>query len=158
MPPQLLFSLEGIDLERVTIPMDEVRRCNPQRHEMEQLTGVIFADAQTGRLVAERQIGADEWWVRGHIPGRPLMPGVLIIEAAAQASAFLYKVIDPNEKRFIGFGGVEGVKFRDAVRPGDRLILLAEAREHRARRAVFATQGLVGDKMVFQGDIVGIPM
>lgn len=158
MPPQLLFSLDGVDLDTITIPIDEVRKINPQRYEMEQLTGVIYADRETRRLVAERQLGEDEWWARGHIPGRPLMPGVLMIEAAAQACAFLYKVLDPQEQRFIGFGGVSDVKFRGTVKPGDRLIFLVEAHEMRSRRAVFATQGLVGDTLVFQGTIVGMPI
>ena len=158
MPPPTLFSLEGIDINVVTIPIDGVRKANPQRYEMEQLTGVIYADAAGRRLVAERQLGADEWWVRGHIPGRPLMPGVLMIEAAAQASAFLYKVIDPAEARFIGFSGVDDVKFRGQVLPGERMIILVQVLEMRPRRAVFATQGFVGDRLVFQANIVGMPI
>ena len=158
MPPPLLFSLDGIDLDTVTVPMEEVREINPQRYEMEQLTGIIHLDAGSSRLVAERKIGTDEWWTRGHIPCRPLMPGVLIIEAAAQACAYLYKVLDPSEERFVGFGGLDEVKFRGAVRPGDRLIILVQAVERRPRRAIFASQGLVGDQMVFHGNIVGVPM
>jgi len=158
MPPALLFSLEGIDLDAKTVPMDEVRAVNPQRHEMEQLTGIIHVDAESGRLVAERQIGADEWWMRGHIPGRPLMPGVLMIEAAAQACAYLYKVLTPEEQRFIGFGGLEKVKFRGAVLPGDRLLILVRVIELRPRRAIFATQCMVGDRIVFHGHVVGVPM
>ena len=158
MPPPLLFSLEGIDLDNVAVPIEEVRKVNPQRYEMEQLTGVIHIDTAAGRLVAERRVGTDEWWVKGHIPGRPLMPGVLIIEAAAQACSFLYKALDPKEKRFIGFGGLEEVKFRGSVLPGDRLIILVEALERRARRAIFATQALVDDRMAFHGKVVGVPM
>ena len=117
MPPPLLFSLEGIDLDKVLVPIEEIRKVNPQRYEMEQLTGIIHLDREAGRLVAERRVGTDEWWVKGHIPGRPLMPGVLIIESAAQACAYLYKALDPAEKRFIGFGGLEEVKqeLREAV-------------------------------------------
>jgi len=158
MPPPLLFSLEGIDLGTVTVPIEEVRKVNPQRYEMEQLTGVIHVDAVAGHLVAERQIGPDEWWARGHIPGRPLMPGVLMIEACAQASAYLYKVLDPSEERFIGFGGLEKVKFRGEVLPGDRLIILVQVLDRRSRRAIFAAQGLVEDRMVMHGHIAGVPM
>ncbi len=158
MPPPTLFSLEGIDTNVVTIPIEEVRKTNPQRYEMEQLTGVIYADAAQGRLVAERKLGMDEWWVRGHIPGRPLFPGVLMIETAAQASAFLYKVIEPAEARFIGFGGVDDVKFRGQVLPGERMIVLVQVIEKRPRRAVFATQGFVGDRLVFQANIIGMPI
>jgi len=158
MPPPLLFSLEGIDLDTVIVPIEEVRKVNPQRYEMEQLTGVIYVDTAARHLVAERRIGPDEWWAKGHIPGRPLMPGVLMIEACAQASAYLCKVLTPSQERFIGFGGLEAVKFRGEVLPGDRLIILVQVLDLRARRAIFAAQGLVGDRMVLHGHIVGVPM
>ena len=158
MPPSLLFSLEGIDVDTVIVPIEEVRKVNPQRYEMEQLTGVIHVDTAAGHLVAERWIGPDEWWARGHIPGRPLMPGVLMIEACAQASAYLYKVLDPSEERFIGFGGLEEVKFRGEVLPGDRLIILVQVLDRRSRQATFAAQGLVEDRMVLHGHVVGVPM
>jgi len=158
MPPPLLFSLDGIDLDTITAPIEAIRKVNPQRYEMEQLTGIIHADAEARRLVAERRIAEDEWWMRGHIPGRPLLPGVLMIEAAAQACAYLYKVMDPAEDRFIGFGGVQDVKFRGQVVGGDRMIILVETRAKRSRKAIFGAQGLVDAQMVFEAEIVGMPL
>jgi 3-hydroxyacyl-[acyl-carrier-protein] dehydratase len=59
---------------------------------------------------------------------------------------------------FIAFGGLENVKFRGLVRPGDRLIVAARMTEHRVgRRAIFACQGIVGKSLVFHGDIIGVP-
>jgi 3-hydroxyacyl-[acyl-carrier-protein] dehydratase len=157
MPPPLLFDLAGMDLTRVVMGPDEIRRYNPHRHEMEQLSAIVHLDRETGRIVALREIGADEFWVRGHIPGRPLFPGVLLIEAAAQMCSLYYKWVT-EDSRFLGFGGVDEVKFRGQVVPGDRLVLLGQAEEIRSRRARFRAQGVVKDALVFEGRITGVPL
>lgn len=157
MAPPLLVDLSKLDLERVEIPIEEIRKVNPHRYEMEQLSGVIHLDAAAGQIVAFKEVRPDEFWVRGHIPGRPLLPGVLMVEAAAQMCSFYYKRVQ-EDPRFLGFGGVDGVKFRGQVVPGDRLLLLGQAVEIRNRRAVFDTQGVVGDRMVFEARITGMPI
>jgi 3-hydroxyacyl-[acyl-carrier-protein] dehydratase len=157
MAPPLVVDLSKIDLGRVVMSIDEIRQYNPHRYEMEQLTGVIHLDAAAGQIVAFKDVRPDEFWVRGHIPGRPLLPGVLIIEAAAQMSSLYYKKVQ-QDPRFLGFGGVDGVKFRGQVVPGDRLLLLGRAVEIRSRRAVFDTQGVVGDRLVFEARITGMPI
>jgi len=157
MAPPLVVDLSKIDLGRVVMSIDEIRQYNPHRYEMEQLTGVIHLDATAGQIVAFKDVRPDEFWVRGHIPGRPLLPGVLMIEAAAQMSSLYYKKVQ-QDPRFLGFGGVDGVKFRGQVVPGDRLLLLGRAVEIRSRRAVFDTQGVVGDRLVFEACITGMPI
>jgi len=157
MAPPLLVDLTKIDLGRIVIPIEAIREANPHRFEMEQLTGVIHFDAAAGEIVAVKDVRPDEFWVRGHIPGRPLLPGVLMIEAAAQMCSVYYKLVQ-KDPRFLGFGGVDGVKFRGQVVPGDRLILLGKAVEIRNRRAVFDTQGVVGDRLVYEGRITGMPI
>lgn len=159
MPPKLLVDLSQVDLEEVAIGLEEIRRINPQRHEMEQLSGIITYRPQEGYIVGFKDIRPDEFWVRGHIPGRPLLPGVLMIEAAAQLSSFYYKMsMDKDDPRFVGFGGVTDVKFRRTVGPGQRLIVMAVCRELKHRRAVFGTQELVAGRLVFEGTIIGMPV
>jgi 3-hydroxyacyl-[acyl-carrier-protein] dehydratase len=157
MAPPLLIDLSKIDLGRVLIPIEQIREVNPHRYEMEQLSGVIHLDPAAGQIVAFKNVGPNEFWIRGHIPGRPLMPGVMMVEAAAQMSSFYYKYVQ-KDSRFLGFGGVDAVKFRGPVVPGDRLILLGVAVEIRSRRAVFDTQGVVGDRLVFEARITGMPI
>jgi len=157
MPPLLLVDLAKIDLGRVLMPIEEIRRYNPHRYEMEQLNGVIHLDREAGLIVAFKDVRDDEFWVRGHIPGRPLMPGVLMVEAAAQMCSLYYKVAT-GDPRFLGFGGVDAVKFRGRVVPGDRLILLGRAVEIRNRRARFDTQGVVNGNLVFEAHITGMPV
>ena len=84
MPPKLLVDLTQIDLDQVTISIEEIREVNAQRYEMEQLLGIITHRPDEGYVVGFKDVRDDEFWVRGHIPGRPLLPGVLMIEAAAQ--------------------------------------------------------------------------
>ena len=100
----------------------------------------------------------EPFWARGHIPGRPLMPGVIMIEAAAQLCSWAVRqVYDTSEygDRFFGFGGIDDVKFRGTVFPGQQMIILGVKNEVRPRRAVFDTQGWVDGRMVFQAKITG---
>ena len=157
MPPKLLADLDGLDLDRLEADIEEIRRYNPQRYEMEQLDGIIRYMPEEGLVIARKDVRPDEFWVRGHIPGRPLMPGVLICECAAQACSYYYKRVMQTD-RFLGFGGMEEVKFRAPVLPGDRLIMIAKSVELKSRRAVFKTQGVVNGKLVFEGTIIGMPL
>ena len=157
MAPLLLVDLSKIDPGRVLMSIEEIRQFNPHRFEMEMLSGVLHLDTAAGEIVAFKDVRPDEFWVRGHIPGRPLMPGVLMIEAAAQMSSLYYKRVT-GDARFLGFGGVDAVKFRGQVVPGDRLLLLGKVVELRNRRAVFDTQGVVGDRLVFEARITGMPI
>ncbi len=96
MPPPLLVDLSTIDLNKVVISKAEILKGNPQRYEFEQLDSIVHFDAEKQILVGVRDIRADEWWVRGHIPGRPLFPGVLMIEAAAQLAGLFSKNVFPD--------------------------------------------------------------
>jgi len=107
--------------------------------------------------VAWRDVRDDEFWVPGHIPGRPLFPGVLMIEAAAQLASFMVLRRLPDHD-FLGFAGVDDVKFRGQVVPGDRLYVLMEQTEFRRRRCICNTQGLVRGEIVFEATITGMPM
>ena len=157
MPPEPLLDLSSIDLTQIVVSEDEIRRLLPQRYEFAMLDGILHVYAEKGQVIGFKDLGADDWWVRGHIPGRPLLPGVLMIEAGAQLAA-LYNRLVNEDKRFLGFGGVDKVKFRGTVVPPCRLLLLGQHVETRPRRTICAVQGLVNDKMVFEGVITGMPL
>ncbi len=129
------------------------------RHEMEQLTAIVYLDPDQQVIVGYKDVQHDEFWVRGHMPDFPLLPGVLICEAAAQVCSYYVRTQGLlGSGDFVAFGGMDRVKFRDAVRPGDRLVMAARATDIRiGRRANFQTQGIVDGSLVFHGDIIGVP-
>jgi len=157
MPPPLLFDLSQINLTGKPIfDKQAVSRVNPQQFEMQQLDGVLWFDKENMLVLGYKDVTDKEFWIRGHIPGRPLMPGVIMIEAAAQVLSFFVKQI-MGEVGFIGFTGIESAKFRSAVEPGQRLLLLGKITKFRKGRIYEAyIQGLVGDKMVFETEISGM--
>ena len=158
MPPVALVDPATIDTSRVLADLEAIRQANPQRFEMEQLTAIVYHDSAEHLVIGYKDVRDDEFWVRGHLPGYPLMPGVLICEAAAQLSSYYCAMIDLAEGNFIGFGGMEDVRFRGPVRPGDRLVLVSKATRIHRRQTVFETQGFVGTNMVFHGQIIGVPI
>jgi 3-hydroxyacyl-[acyl-carrier-protein] dehydratase len=76
--------------------------------------------------VARWQITGDEPWLAGHFPGNPIVPGVLQLEALAQAGAIAVLAAPEHADRLPLFGGVEDVRFRGLVRPGDEVVLTVE--------------------------------
>jgi 3-hydroxyacyl-[acyl-carrier-protein] dehydratase len=155
MPPESFFDISTLDQSKVLADHAAIYRVNPHRYEFELLDGILHMDREAGILVGYRDVKADEFWVRGHIPGRPIFPGVLMIESAAQLVSY-YVTSEHPEKGFMGFGGVEGVKFRGAVVPGDRVILVGKRTEERSRRVIADTQGYVNGALVFTGTITGM--
>ncbi|OHB85843.1 MAG: hypothetical protein A3J73_06805 [Planctomycetes bacterium RIFCSPHIGHO2_02_FULL_38_41] len=155
MPQDILIDLNNIDLNKPIIDIEGIRAVVPHRYEMEQLSGILKYSIEEGIIVGYKDVSNNEFWIRGHVPGRPLMPGVMMLEAAAQLCTYYYKQTTKDE-RFLGFGGVDKVKFRGKVVPGDKLIIIAKNKELRSRRAVFDTQGVVDGKLVFEGIVIGM--
>jgi 3-hydroxyacyl-[acyl-carrier-protein] dehydratase len=158
MPPPLIVNLDDLDFDHPIADIEAIRKVIPQRYEMEQLTAIVHLDPKENVMVAYKDVRPDEFWVRGHMPDFPLMPGVLMCEAAAQLASYYVVSQRLVTSDFMAFGGLENVKFRGLVRPSDRLIIAARMIEFRpGRRAVFSCQGIVGKNIVFHGDIVGVP-
>ncbi len=83
MPPEVMFDVSTVDDGRVLYNIDNIREVNPQRFEMEQLSAIVHEDLQQNLVVGYKDVTDSEFWVRGHMPGYPLMPGVIMCEAAA---------------------------------------------------------------------------
>ena len=158
MPPRLISDLSKMDLNRVEVDLEGIRKVNPQRFEMEQLTAIVYVNRSEGVIVGYKDVRNDEFWVRGHLPGYPLMPGVLMCEAAAQMCSYHSQRHNLLDTPMIGFGGLEA-RFRGTVVPGDRLVVIAQKlqlRVHAMIRCRF--QCFVREQIVCEGQIRGIPI
>ncbi len=158
MPPALHFDLARVDFKHVLADREAIRKVNPQRFDLEQLDAVVYVDTQAHIIVGYKDVRHDEFWVPGHMPGYPLLPGVLMCEASAQLAGYYATTQHLVEGDFLGFGGMDDVRFRSQVKPGDRLVLVGKGIKFRHRQLVFNVQGFVGETMVFHGDIIGMSL
>lgn len=159
MKSQTIIDLSLIDLDNPIADIEAIRQVNPQRYEMEQLTAILYEDPQENSCAAVKEVTEDEFWVRGHMPGMPLMPGVVMLEAVAQLSSYFTQKHDLLGTEMVGFGGLDDVRFRGVVSPGDRLILMVKlVKARRGRMIVAAFQGIVGENVVLEGTLRGIPI
>jgi 3-hydroxyacyl-[acyl-carrier-protein] dehydratase len=78
------------------------------------------------RVVARKRVREDEWYLPGHFPGNPIMPGVLMVEAMAQCGAVAVLSEEENRGKLALFAGIDDVRFKRLVRPGDELELVCE--------------------------------
>jgi len=156
MPPPLLFDLSQIDLTGEPLfDREAICKVNPQRFEMQQLDGILWYDKEKFLILGYKDVTENEFWVRGHIPGRPLMPAVIMVEAAAQLSSFFVKQVYEVEG-FIGFASIDSAKFRATVEPGNRLYLLGHITKFKRRKYTCSVQGVINDTMVFESVVSGL--
>ena len=127
--------------------IDEIKRIIPHRYPFLLIDRVTECDMDS-RIVAIKNVTANEPFFPGHFPDFPIMPGVLIIEAMAQAACVLaIKILKKEGHASVFFTGIDKAKFRQPVRPGDQLRL--ELTKIKQRGTLFRFQGnaFVGDKL-----------
>ncbi len=132
----------------------EIRRLLPHREPF------LFLDEVTElepgrRLVAVKRLRPDEPFFAGHFPGAPVMPGVLIIEALAQAGALLlFRETPDRESKLLFFAGIDQARFRAPVFPGDLLRLEVDVLSFRNTRSKMLGKAYVGDKLVAEAELL----
>ena len=151
MPPPFILDLSKVDPDRVLYSREDIYGKLPQ------LDAVCYYDPEEKTAAAVRRVREDEWWTRGHVPGRPIFPGVLMLEAVAQLAAYACKYLHGFEG-MIAYGGVDRCKFREAVIPPTRLLLLSREVENRSRRIVCDTQAIVDGTLVFEATVTGLAL
>jgi 3-hydroxyacyl-[acyl-carrier-protein] dehydratase len=157
VPTEPLIDFERLDLSRVVVSMDDVRRHLKQRNRFEMLDGILHLDLPGKLVVGFKEIRADDWWASDHIPGRPIFPGVLMVEGAAQMCSFDYLRRTPESAgKFVGFAGLNDTRFRGIVTPPCRLIWAGTPTRMRSSLFTYHAQGFVDRKLVFESEIVGV--
>jgi len=157
MPGEPLVEIEALEQTRVIATRDDILARIRQRGRFALLDGILQVDGEKGVIVGFKEIRADDWWAADHVPGRPIFPGALMCEAAAQLCSYDYlrtHTLPPGG--FLGFGGMDATRFRGVVQPDCRMILVARPERLRSRMFTYSAQGFVGRDLVFETQILGV--
>ena len=157
MPAAPLIDFDRIDLSRTVVPLAELRTVCQQRGRLEMLDGLLHFAAGSDLAVGFKDLGRDAWWAADHVPGRPIFPGVLMIEGAAQLCTYDFVHRRPDlAGAFVGYGGVDAVRFRGIVEPPARIIWAGAPKRLRKTMFTYEAQAFVERKLVFEAEIMGV--
>jgi 3-hydroxyacyl-[acyl-carrier-protein] dehydratase len=132
---------------------DEVLQLLPHRPPFLLVDEVIDGDPGE-RAVALRQVREDDWWFAGHFPGNPVMPGVLIVEALAQTATIAAASGGAMDGRIGLFAGIDKVRFKRVVKPGDTLTLEAVITAKRYPVGRAKVEAKVDGHLVCRGELM----
>ncbi len=125
----------------------------PHRYPFLLVDRIVYLEPGQ-QAIGLKNVSFNEPHFQGHFPHRPIMPGVLILEAMAQVCSFSLGQTETFKDKLGMFAGIDGIKFRRQVVPGDRLIMGAKLLTVRAQKyAKFRCRSQVGDELVTEGDL-----
>jgi len=150
-----LFDLSGIDLKARVQDREYIETWNPHRGQMSMLDAIVWEHPTLCRGMAVKRIHDDEFWVEGHFPGKPMFPGVLMIETGAQLACYLY-ISRQNKHSLVAFLRIESAAFRSSVKPGDDFYVLCDAIKVGRRSFQCDIQGMVEGRVAYDARISGM--
>jgi 3-hydroxyacyl-[acyl-carrier-protein] dehydratase len=138
---------------RTTLSVVEIQKILPHRYPFLLIDRVIDLTRKQ-RIVAIKNVSVNEPYFAGHFPGQPIMPGVLIVEAIAQAGgALLLTEIEDRDDKLMVFTGIERARFRKPVLPGDQLRIEVEVVAWRMTAVRMQGKAYVGDKLACEATV-----
>lgn len=155
MPAEFVFDITDIDLNAIVADRAAIALVIPHRGDMLQIDRIVWHDQTLDHGIAVKEVRSDEFWVPGHIPGNPLLPGVLMIEASAQLASWMYHTRS-ERYWFAGFTRIEDTTFRGQVVPGDDMYLLCKCLKYNIKRFICQCQGVVDGRIVFETKVTGM--
>lgn len=141
--------------EAPAVKIKELLNLLPHRYPFLLVDKVLSYDLENQQIVAQKNVSFNEPFFIGHFPDAPIMPGVLILEALAQAAGVLLGLVLNNDrnKKIALFLGVQKAKFRQPVRPGDTLILNANFSLISAKGGRASAKAYVDSQVVAEGEL-----
>lgn len=130
----------------------EIQDIIPHRYPFLLVDKILEVDPGK-RVVGIKNVTINEQFFQGHFPGKPIMPGVLIVEALAQAACIPFLMLDENKNKMGLFTGIESMKFRRQVIPGDTLRLEAEMVVFRRGMGKVKVCATVAGEIAAEGEI-----
>lgn len=131
---------------------EEIKNIIPQRDPFLMIDEVEkYVPGESA--IAYKNVNVEEWYFKGHFPGNPIMPGVLITESLAQTGAVAILSMDENKGKNALFGGIDKMKFKRKVVPGDRLKLEVKIVKRKGPIGVGEAIATVDEKIVAKGEL-----
>jgi 3-hydroxyacyl-[acyl-carrier-protein] dehydratase len=137
----------------MTLDRDGIKAIIPHREPfllVDSISEFVPGESATGWL----NVRSDMFWVPGHFPEYAVMPGVLIVEACAQVGAVALLSLPENQGRLAFFGGIDGVRFKRQVVPGDTLRMECTITKRRGPIGFGAAKAWVGDELACAGELM----
>jgi beta-hydroxyacyl-ACP dehydratase FabZ len=137
------------------VDIDEIRKLLPHRYPFLLVDRIVELELSK-RIVGIKNVTFNEPFFTGHFPEKPIMPGVLILEAMAQTGGVLAFKSFPGMEGSVFFTGIDGARFRKPVIPGDQLKLVVEVVKHRREIWVFDGKAFVDGDVVAEARIMAM--
>lgn len=135
------------------LDINQIKQILPHRYPFLLVDKIIELEPGK-RVVGLKNVTANEEYFNGHFPGYPVMPGVLIIEALAQTGAVGVLTLDEYKGKLVLFAGINNVKFRRQVVPGDQLRLEIEVTKLRGRVGKCEAKAYVDEDLAVEGELM----
>ena len=144
---------QGVNNMEGVLDVNEIMKIIPHRQPF------LFVDRITHlekgkRAVGIKNVTINDYFFKGHFPGRPVMPGVIIVEAMAQVGGVMMLASEENKGKLAFFLSIDNVKFRKPVVPGDQLVLEVEAIKVKSKTGQVRGRALVDGKVVTEADFI----
>lgn len=156
MADKTAIDLKSLDFTKLVATKAQIYSRLQQAGRFALLDGVLHFAKDEPLSIGFKDIRGDDWWCADHVPGRPLFPGVLMIETAAQLASWDHLLRHPEEKGFIGFGGLNDTRFRGQVEPGHKVVIVAREKRVRSRMFFYEVRAFVESNLVFETEVIGV--